>query len=297
MPLKYEIDFRNYMSRFDFPDMATVSTKLDAVFVGQDFILQELKGHLTGVFVIYPERVVENLPPITFTKRIRFSKETEEVEVLVRKVTYVPRQKKKRDRDRDEDNPDQVDTVNDNPNPETLITIVQCCVEEGHKALDQILFDQAFIDLGFAIVKPCAYQFNRESRRQNGNRFLVVQAPQGHDGAIPGTIQVVNKTTNIAYEFHTRYRGQKWKCRRCLEEHVGACPSIKAFYELQEQRRLEKINISIVTDSTLRHADCIGTRADITCVPGDRVGELLNAAVDDPSLEHKKNIIIMGGHK
>ena len=53
--------------------------------------------------------------------------------------------------------------------------------------------------------------------------------------------------------------------------------------------------MKIVTDSTLRHADCIGTRADITCVPGGGLGDILNDISDDPSIKDYQQIILMGG--
>ena len=89
--LKYEIDFRQHMSRFDFPSMEKVSKKLDKVFRNQEFVLQALKGPLLGVYCIFPENDVDlnAIPPLMFPTHKRFSDDIVEVEVDIRKVTYV----------------------------------------------------------------------------------------------------------------------------------------------------------------------------------------------------------------
>ena len=298
--IKYELDFRPIMSSFDFPTMESVSDQLDNIFPNQEFVLQELRGYLRGVFSIFPTNEIDlaNAPEATFPVRVRFSSDIETVSVRVRRVTHTGTRSHRSQRSEGGDDTTDHDNTDDmfsgrRHKEGTLITIQNCFISPEHKALTGEDFDSAFEREGFTVIKACETQLHRECRRPNGNRYLVVETDAAQ--SIPDNIEVINKTTETAFHFKLRYRGQQWQCRRCNVKHTGSCPSLQRFYAARKMKQQQQIATKIVADSTLRHTDDVGLKADVACVPGGTIGDMLNAVIDDPSTQHMSNVIILGG--
>ena len=94
--------------------------------------------------------------------------------------------------------------------------------------------------------------------------------------------------------FLIKYKGKKWFCHSCATEHVGACPYQKEFYQALEAKKAVKVKHIMLADSTLRHADHVGLRADVMCMPGATVGQLATALEEMP-LDDISEISIIAG--
>ena len=102
------------------------------------------------------------------------------------------------------------------------------------------------------------------------------------DKVIPGRIRVFSHATHQNVTFNTRYRGQKWRCRRCQADHIGPCPDLHAFYASKDARAKEIINHKVLSDSTHRRVEQVGLKSDVLCMSGGGVGHLANTLHDDP---------------
>ena len=80
---------------------------------------------------------------------------------------------------------------------------------------------------------------------------------------------------------------------------MGQCPSLTEFYAAKEQKEKMRndgeIKTKIFGSSTLRLADQIGLRADVCCMSGGGLGQIVQASLDDPSIGDYENVVIMGG--
>ena len=139
------------------------------------------------------------------------------------------------------------------------------------------------------IIKPTELQKLRGTSVLNGNRYCVIDPT--NKGTVPNSLSVTDPMTKETVQFHLRYKGQSWFCRRCDERHVGPC----AFYEAKDRRAKEKIDIKIASDSTLRCAEQVGLRTDIMCMPGGGLEQRANAIKEDPDIKDRKQIIVMAG--
>ena len=113
----------------------------------------------------------------------------------------------------------------------TLVTFVEAAIGTHRKLRNQD-FDKALAPWG-ELVKPTSLQNQRGTTSPNGNRFCVIDPG---DKVIPGTIRVCSHATNQNVTFNTRYRGQKWRYRRCETDHIGPCPDLQAFYASKDAR-------------------------------------------------------------
>ena len=288
--LKYQLDFRSKMSGFDFPSVECVCLKLDSILTDQEFVVQPLRNHLKGIYNIYPEKAVDlsALPPIHFQARKRFSDEIEQIPIH---VTDIPARLPRRT-NLSVDEGEGAARPSKPPREGTLVTIVGSALTLELKKIPNAAFDTVFRNLGFEVVKLTVFQNHRGTSHANGNRYLVVKA----DGKkIPNNIQIIDPNFEREQFFSTRYRGQTWRCRRCNVDHVGACPVMQEFYAARDERSKHQIETKIFSDSSLRHGDCTGLKADILCVSGGTFGELLNAVLDDPATPNLKDVIILGG--
>ena len=131
----------------------------------------------------------------------------------------------------------------------------------------------------------------------NGNRFCVVRRPK-ELAKIPEFIPVPHPTMGTQ-KIYIRYSGRLYNCGRCNKQHTGRCPELQEFYQAKEEReRMEKekeIETKIISDSTLRNADQLGLRADIMTMSGGGLGQIVQAARDDPDTQDKTSLIILGG--
>ena len=73
-------------------------------------------------------------------------------------------------------------------------------------------------------------------------------------------------------------------CGRCGIDHVRGCEKLKEFYAAKELRKKEVIDMKLLSDSTLRHAEQVGLRADVLCMSGVGIGHLANALRGDPDI-------------
>ena len=63
------------------------------------------------------------------------------------------------------------------------------------------------------------------------------------------------------------------------------------------QREKEKIDMKLLSDSNLRHAEQVGLRADVLCMSGAEIGHLANALRDDPKItDHGAAGVVLGGN-
>ena len=174
----------------------------------------------------------------------------------------------------------------------TLITFQNCIngilQDVPHSAFDLVMQEHG------TITKLCENQLHKGSRVFNGNRYLVLVDPKGR---IPEYIQVPKPKSRTGELLPVRlsYKGQQVFCARCTVNHVGQCPIKKAFYEALDARAKMEITTSIVSDSTLRHVDSTGLRADVICMSGGRLGQISHVLKDEPSMKTKEHIIVLAG--
>ena len=154
-------------------------------------------------------------------------------------------------------------------------------------------FDKVMSNLG-EVVKPTMFQRTRNTTTFNGNRYCVVDVGEK---VVPATIMVMNPANQRLTPIQTRYKGQKWRCGRCGIDHVGGCEKLKEFYAAKEVRDKERIDMKILSDSTLRQAEQVGLRADVLCMTGAGVGHLANALRDDPQIMDREAVgVVLGGN-
>ena len=55
-----------------------------------------------------------------------------------------------------------------------------------------------------------------------------------------------------------------------------------------------EINVKLISDSTLRHANTMGLKADIMCMSGGGLGQVTQAAMDGSKA--KQNMVIIAGN-
>ena len=134
------------------------------------------------------------------------------------------------------------------------------------------VFDAAVSTFG-RLTRPCEHQRHKGSTVYNGNMFLCM-VPKG---AMPDRITVTDLADpEKIYDVTVGYRGKSYHCARCQDRDVGECPVMRSFYAAQALRSELTIETTIISDSTLRHADAVGLRADIICMSGGRVGNVVH---------------------
>ena len=174
----------------------------------------------------------------------------------------------------------------------TLVTLLNARLGAA-RVLQNRSFDEALSDYG-TIVKPTEWQNHKGTRMLNGNRYLVMNAHEG--GSLPDSVKVSHPHTGVSLNFYLRYKGKTWQCRRCGAEHVGPCPELAEFYAAKEAKAaLPPHTITLISDSTLRHADSVGLKAEVACMSGAGIGELTNALRDDITLADQTQVVMVGG--
>ena len=143
----------------------------------------------------------------------------------------------------------------------TLVTFVEAAIGT-HRTLRNEDFDKALAPWG-ELLKPTSLQNHQGTTSPNGNRFCVIDPG---DKVIIGRIRVFSHATHQNVTFNTRYRGQKWRCRRCQADHIGPSPDLQAFYASKDARAKEIINHKVLSDSTLRRVEQVGLRYDVLCM-------------------------------
>ena len=152
--------------------------------------------------------------------------------------------------------------------------------------------------LNLTLEKPTEKQKIRGTQIFNGNRYCVVRKPENL-ATIPDFIPVEDPVTRKVFNIPINYYGKLWNCGRCNSQHSGKCPLLQEFYAAKEEReRMEKekeIKTKLISDSTLRHADQLGLTADVMTMSGGGLGQIVQAAMDDPDVKDKSKIVLLGG--
>ena len=77
------------------------------------------------------------------------------------------------------------------------------------------------------------------------------------------------------------------------------CPKKKAMFEAREEkdkmRENGHIQTKVLSDSTMRLADPLGTKSEICTMSGGGLGQVTQAALDDPDISNKQEIFLIGG--
>ena len=153
--------------------------------------------------------------------------------------------------------------------------------------------------LGLELYLPTQKQRIKDTPLFNGNRFAVVKRPENL-AKIPDSMPVTDPVTNKVFHIRISYFGQLFYCARCMKKHGRKCPELTEFYEAKDKRdamaRNNQITTKIMSDSTLRHADALGMTADVLCMSGGGVGQVVQAAFDDPDVGTKDIIVVAGAN-
>ena len=173
----------------------------------------------------------------------------------------------------------------------------------GRKELRMIknyAFDSAIQnDLKLEILKPTERQRIRGSTVYNGNKYAVIKKPDNM-AKIPESMPVRDPTTNTVHHIRINYYGQVRFCPRCENEHAGYCPQLAEFYKAkalrEEMESRKEIKTKLMADSTLRHVNYIGLRANVLCMSGGGFGQIAQAVKDDPDCQEKDIVIVAGAN-
>ena len=167
----------------------------------------------------------------------------------------------------------------------TLVTIVDA-YHGAARAINGQEFDSAMGAFGEVVMRTKP-QVDKETGLLNLNRMVVVDTSTSKN-KLPDRLTVGEKS------FLIKYKGKQWHCTSCNDMHVGPCPYLKNFYEaLDKKRSFKSLDSAIIADSTLRHAEHVGIKADVMAMPGATVGQLANACSDFKG--KYKNVFVVGG--
>ena len=173
------------------------------------------------------------------------------------------------------------------PRDGLLITIVDGDVGDAH-LIPGSAFDEALGEFGEVLI-PTKPQTFRDTKYPNGNLLIVLNR---NDTPLPDRLEIKGCSLLL------KYKGKLWNCSSCKVQHSGGCPYLKRFYELKERRGEEGVQHLVVADSTLRHAEQVGTRANIACISGATIGQVARAVEKAPSpsgLSARERVTIAAG--
>ena len=265
-----ELNLRAVFNPFNLPSLESVAYAIKNVFPEDDgLILHPLGGWGIGIYRIQLTNPVKDLSDLTAKFPIMSADGKITEPVYIRLIVPAPKYNRSNNIERRQG---------------TLVTIVRGAIGT-HRAIPNSVFDKTLEEHG-EIIKPTELQKLRGTSVLNGNSYCVIDTT--NKGTIPDSLSLTDPTTKETVQFHLRYKGQSWFCRRCDERHVGPCKALQAFYEANDRRAKEKINIKIASDSTLRCAEQVGLRTDIMCMPGGGLGQIANAIKDDPDIKDRK---------
>ena len=163
-------------------------------------------------------------------------------------------------------------------------------------ALEEIpsaVFDDQIAELKLDLIVDTRIQFWKGTTVQNGNRMCVIETPENLR-TIPESMPVTNPTTKRTHQVRITFRGQERYCSRCNVMHAK-CPEAEKRQEKREERERLKgdTKTKLYSDSTLRSADVLGLTADILCMSGGGIGQVIQAVIDDP--DDCEQVAIFGG--
>ena len=174
----------------------------------------------------------------------------------------------------------------------TLVTMVGADFGEA-RALPGSAFDKALATYGEVVLPTKPQRFQGEVTF-NGNRFAVVDCSKSST-SLPDKLPLIHPITGQTIEFTLRYKGKKWFCRSCAQEHSGKCAYLEQFNKVMEERKRVTITTKIYSDSTMKLAQQVGLKADITCISGASAGQLATAAELEKNGDKLTTVIFAAG--
>lgn len=166
------------------------------------------------------------------------------------------------------------------------------------ESLPNSVFDAAIAAFNLQIIVPTKLQHVPGSITLNGNRYCVLNMVDNLN-SIPEFLPVTHPVTKKLYNVRSTFKNQARSCSRCMNKHVGQCPELKKFFEARDHRTKMKedaeINTKIMSDSTLRLADPLGLTAEVCTMSGGGLGQVTQAAADDPEIKDMSSVVIVGG--
>lgn len=259
--IDYWLDIREHFNAYEEPSFELFGAAARAIFKDDPkLIVKPMTGPLQGVY-----RVVSTSTPsenfITLNRIDRTSGATEGVVIPL--STSSPARKSQRG--------------------DLLVTIVDADMGSaaGISGRD---FDTAFAEFGRVIVptKPQRYQ---NTSILNGNRYIVMDI----------NAKVPNRLDINGHSFLLKYKGKKWYCSSCNEEHVGACKYLQTFYALKDKKAQAHLTTTIIGDSSLRLVENVGLLADVACMSGASAGQLVTAVENHPNQAKHVEVVIAAG--
>ena len=170
----------------------------------------------------------------------------------------------------------------------TLYTLYNC-TQGPWSDVTNAHFDACISKYG-SITKQTEHQKFKGQTIYNGNRYFCMQATE----QLPDSIPISDPTdSSLTYMVRVGYKGKTYHCARCQQRHVGACPERQEFFAAKMHRETMEITTTILSDSTLRQADVIGLRANVTCMSGGRVGNVAHMLLDLPGIDTMKDVVIL----
>ena len=158
-----------------------------------------------------------------------------------------------------------------------------------HRGIQGDLFDEYFENLGVQVIKRSQPERCRDNRNIfNSNRFIVVKKENDNGDPVDfgERIQVSGVQFNLSY-----YGIQKW-CPECDRKHGWDCPTKVRSKFLRELRKGTTGKTKIYSDSTLRHANQLALRTDVSCMSGGGIAQICNLIPYD---EPREEVIINAG--
>ena len=257
------LDVRPYFHFYEVPEFEHIQKAVQVAFENDPLLaMRKLNGHLAGIF-----KIISLGPPkgAVILPRKDFLSGAEE-RVTVPLTTSSPTQ-----RSREHD---------------LLITIVGA--DEGAATLiDGRDFDKVFAEYGKVVI-PTKAQFYKRTQMRNMNRLVVIDR-SGNNKRIPDRLSLHE------HSFLLKYKGKEWMCATCNVMHQGPCQFLKEFHAQREAKNQLQIDTLIVGDSSLRHVESVGLKADVTCMSGAFTGQLAIAYEKHPKAPSYRNVIFCAG--
>ena len=259
----FKIDLRDDFSFFDVPNFDVVRKAIKKAFPDDPaLVIQRLRNEMKGVI-----KIATTTSPITEKISLARKNIDSGMEELV-SIGLVPWGEARGER-----------------REGTLITIVNAEMGAA-RAIPGPRFDEALSPFG-EILMFCKPQKYQKSDDLNGNRMLVLKTDNIDE--LPNRIEVEGQS------FLIKFKGKKWFCTTCKEDHIGPCEYIKRFHEIREKRKQESKVAHLISDSCLRHVEQVGLRADVSCMSGAAAGQLVLAAEQDPEGENHLGLVLAAG--
>lgn len=257
----YWIDIRDFFNAFEEPSFELFGAAARAIFIDDPRLrVLPMTGAMKGIFRIISTST-PSLNHITLNRTDRLSGVTEGVVIPLL----------------------QANPARGSQRKDLLVTIVGADLGTA-AAIDGSEFDAAFAEFGRVIVhsKPQRYP---NTSILNGNRYIVMDTAS----KIPNRLDIKGESLLL------KYKGKRWYCSSCNEEHVGACGYLKKFYELKEKKEKERLSMSIVGDSSLKLVENVGLLADVTCMSGASAGQLVTAVENHPKAAQHVEVVFAAG--